>query len=55
MTASGPATRTGFFPSACLMTLRSHCRRIQPVSTSLGDFCPFLGHSVKDVVAKLRS
>lgn len=27
--------------------------RTQPVSTSLGDFCPYLGCSLKDAVAKL--
>lgn len=52
MIASGPATRTGFFLAACLMTLRSRWGRIQLLSTLLGDLCPCLGHSTKDVVAK---
>lgn len=42
----------GFLPISMFMSLGSHYRRIQPVSILLGDLCPYLGHSVKDVVAK---
>lgn len=50
VTASGPATRRGLLSSSRL--LRSHCGKIQPVSTLPGHLCPYLGHSIKDAVAK---